>query len=234
MGRVIKAQGTGAAGQPVSFQKFERRAHSGKVQLPTLEESMTPTQRAATQAEIIVRTARMEAEQILAEARRVGHEDGYRDGRAEGMATVQSLIGRLEDDIADVQAETTQFLESLEPELLKLCLEIVEKVIRHEAKTSPGVVLRVIKLCLRRVKDSHEVRVRVNPDEVAAVRAARDDLLAIAEGINAVNIVDDRRISAGGCVIETATGDLDATVETQLGRIEQKLTETLENDRDET
>ena len=29
------------------------------------------------------------------------------------------------------------------------------------------------------------MRVRVNPDEVAAVRAARDDLLAIAEGINA-------------------------------------------------
>ena len=35
-------------------------------------------------------------------------------------------------------------------------------------------------------------------------------------------------------MIETATGDLDATVETQLGLIEQKLTETLENDRDET
>lgn len=234
MGKLIKARGTGADTQPVNFQAFERRAHSGKVQAPMPEDSMSPLERAKYEAEIIVRTARAEAQQILAEAHRVGREEGHRDGRAEAMSTVKSLVQRLEDDIATTQAETTQFLESLEPELLKLCLETVEKVIRHEARTGPEVVLRVIESCLRRVKESHEVRVRVNPAEVAAVRAQRDELLASAEGTNSINIIDDRRVSVGGCVIETSTGDLDATIETQLGRIEHKLTETLENDRHKT
>jgi len=230
LSKVIKARVMPAAGLPINFQKFERRSHSGRVQLPSPEDNLSPADKARAEAEIIIRTARAEAEEILAEARREGH----RDGMAEAVASAQSLMQRLEDDIATAEIETRQFLESLEPELLKLCLETVEKVIRHEVRTGPEVVLRVIKSCLRRVKENGDVRVRVNPGEVAAVRAQRDELLRAAEGIGAISIVDDRRVSPGGCVIETANGDLDATVETQLERVEQTLTETFEDDHNKT
>jgi flagellar assembly protein FliH len=118
--------------------------------------------------------------------------------------------------------------------LLKLCVESVEKIVRHEIRTDPKVVLRVIKACLRRVTESDEVRVRVNPSELAAVRAQRDELLQIAEGVRAINIMDDRRVSPGGCTVETATGDFDATVETQMEKIERKLVETFKNECSET
>lgn len=126
MSKVIKARVMPTAGLPINFQKFERRGHSGKVQLPSPEDNLSPADKARAEAEIIIRTARAEAEEILAEARREGYREGYRDGMAEAVASAQSLMQRLEDDIATAEIETRQFLESLEPELLKLCLETGE------------------------------------------------------------------------------------------------------------
>ena len=74
LGKVIKAQGTGAAGQPVISRNSRDALTRAKSSFRRSKTTCTPTQRAATQAEIIVRTARMEAEEILAEARRVGRE----------------------------------------------------------------------------------------------------------------------------------------------------------------
>lgn len=234
MGRVIKA----GVFVPVSFEALERQMSYEAVQEvrePTPEEiAASALDRARTEADMIVRTARAEAESILREAREAGYLEGYQAGKSEGEALVAPLMQRLEADLVTFEAEAREFFESIEPGLLKLCLESVEKIVRHEARTDPRVVGRVIRSCLRRVKGSHEVRVRVNPAEVAAVRAMRDELLGMAEGVDAINIVDDRRVTAGGCVIETATGDFDATVETQLERIDQKLTETFENDRIKT
>lgn len=229
MGRVIKAGVNPVQSLPLHFQTFERYPTN---EVSAEEQAASMLDHAKMQADIIVRTANAEAETIREHARQEGYEQGRQAGMSEAATAIQPLLQRLEVDTEAVNTETQEFFNSLEPELLKLCLDTVEKVIRHEAKTDPRVVTRIIKSCLRRVKESHEVRVRVNPAEVAAVRAQRDELLSVAEGITAINIVDDRRISPGGCVIETATGDFDATIETQMGRVEQVFTETFENDRE--
>jgi len=181
--------------------------------------------RARQQADIIIRSARAEAQTVLDEARK----EGLRAGMTEAIGRCDELIQRIEDDIASLQAEREEFIERLEPEVLKLCLSIAEKIIRHEVKTDHRVVLRAIKACLRRVKNNGEVFVRVSPEEIEGVRAKRDELVGILDGVATVSVVDDRRVSPGGCVVETATGDLDARIETQLERIEKRLQDTYED-----
>ncbi|MHB9037034.1 MAG: FliH/SctL family protein [Armatimonadota bacterium] len=186
-----------------------------------------PLKRARSEANLIISSAHAEAQSIRDEALAEGHRIGMEEGRRR----VQELIHRLEADIASVAADREAVLLEIEPEVLKLCVHAVEKIIRHEIKTDPRIVLRVIKSCLRRVKDSSEVRIKVNPSELAEVRAQRDELLGLADGLRAVSIVDDRRISPGGCVVETSSGDFDATIETQLDRINKKLGDTYEDGR---
>ena len=192
------------------------------------EAVMSALDKARLESDIILRSARADAETIREQAR----TEGYAAGIAEGAAATQALIDKLESQIAECESEIQSFLDTIEPQLLKLCLEAVEKITRHEIKTDPRVVLRAIRSCLRKVKDTDEVRVRLSPDQVAHVRAEREELLMIAEGVRTVNIIDDRRVSPGGCIVESAIGDFDATVETQLERVEQRIMETLHNDRD--
>ena len=186
-----------------------------------------PAERAKRQAEIIVRTAHSEAESIKEQA----YNEGFQQGIADAAKCAEELIARLEHDIAEAAADRAGVVDAVEPQALKLCMEAVEKVIRHEVRTDPRVVERVVKSCLRRIKDSSEIYVRVSPEELEHVKARREELVGLAEGSREIHIVEDRRISPGGCVIETASGDLDARIETQLDKLNTKLVETMENDR---
>jgi len=178
--------------------------------------------RAKQQVEIIIRTAQSEAKALLDQA----YADGYRAGVEEAARRSQELLDRLDTAIADEAAERAALVETVEEQLLMLCVEVAEKIIRHEIKTDPRVVARALKSCLRRVRDRDEVTARVNPQEVAFIRTMRDELLASAEGIRGINVVDDRRVSAGGCVVESISGDFDARIETQIDQIRRKLMET--------
>lgn len=184
-------------------------------------------EKAEQQAMDIVRAARAEADSIREKA----YAAGYNAGLVKATSDAGCLLERLERDIAGVAAERAALVDSLEPEVLKLCLEIVEKIIRHEIKTDQRVVIRQIKSCMRRIRDREQIDVRVSPQEVEYVRAQRDELLSIAEGARGVSIIDDRRISPGGCIVESASGTFDARIETQVEQVRKKLMETYDNDR---
>lgn len=185
--------------------------------------------RAQQEADIIIRTARADADAIRDQA----YAEGYQAGMEQAIQTPNELIARLEADLAQTAIDRDQILAAIEPEVLKLVVETVEKVIRHEVKTNPRIVTRTIKSVLRRVKNVDEAYIRVHPSEVEVVRNMRDELLATAEGLKNIRIADDRRVSAGGCVIETSNGDFDARIETQIDRVQNRLMETYENDRRE-
>ena len=186
--------------------------------------------KARSKGEIIVQTAQSEAQSVRDQA----YEQGYAAGMASAAEQARELIERLENDISEVDAERAELVDSAESDVLKLCVDVAEKLVRREIKTDPRLVLRTIKSCLRRVKDRNEVCVRVSPQELEQVKAHREELLAATEGVRGLSIVDDRRVSPGGCVVETPSGDMDARIETQTEQMRRKLMETFEDDRCKT
>jgi len=182
--------------------------------------------RAKQQVEIIVRTAQADARALLDQS----YADGYKAGIEEANRRADGLFERLEQAIAQESAEREELVKTVEEQVLMLCVAAAEKIIRHEIRTDPEIVARLIRLCLRRVRDRDEVTVRVSPQEVAHIKAMRDELLSSAEGIRGVNIVDDRRVSAGGCIVESPSGDLDARIEIQIDQLRRKLMDTFEHE----
>ncbi len=187
-------------------------------------------EKARREAEIIIRTARAEMEAEARAVREQAYLEGYKAGLAEGAAQATDLINELEARLAEIPAIKEEIVSKIEPDVVKLCTEIAEKIIRHEVRTDPKVIIRTVNSCLRRVKGCDDIRIRVSPEEIEALKAHRDELLGVGDGIRTVEIIDDRRVSPGGCVIETSSGDFDARIETQLGKVAQTLKETLEND----
>lgn len=181
--------------------------------------------RAKQQAEIIIRTAEAEAKATVDQV----SSDGYRAGVEQGVRSATQLIERLEKDIADLREERAALHRETEEQMLMLILDLAEKVIRHEVKTDRSVVARTIRLCLRRLRDREEVTVRVSPSELEAVRALRDEILSSSEGVHEFGVIDDRRVSPGGCVVEASSGDFDARIETQIEELRKKVMDTFEH-----
>ncbi|MCC6729238.1 MAG: hypothetical protein IT208_07850 [Chthonomonadales bacterium] len=183
-----------------------------------------------------------EAAGMLARARRdaaafgqKAREDGYRDGHAEGYA-----IGRGEGQRAfdaeraamraDVEALTARIAEErariwrdCEEDVIRLVLEIARKVVKDDAEVNRGIALSTIRNALRRVVATDEVRIRVNVLDLETVRSSRADLMEMLDGVRHLELVEDRRVSPGGCVVETANGAIDARIDTQVGEIETAL-----------
>lgn len=168
--------------------------------------------------------ARAEAEQIRAAA----HDEGYTAGHAAGMAAAQaqlaSLVATLEAAAHGVEAAHDDFLLIAEARAVDLALALAEKVIGAVLDVRPELVVEVATGALRRAAERDHVVVLVNPDDLAVVRESAAELSAALGGIRRLEIVPERRVVRGGCLVQTAEGEIDATLQVQLDRAREVLT----------
>ncbi len=181
------------------------------------------------EAKRVLAEAHRQADQMRHDAVRKGYADGLQLGRAEGMKLYQQSVEDLRTEVQKVVdailAERMRLWQEMEPQVIDLVLEIARKVLREEVQAHREAPLTIIKHALRRVSDTEHVRIRVNPDDLQIAREHREDLLAICDGVKQIEIVDDRRVGDGGCIIETPGGTIDATLRTQLQSVEKALRE---------
>ncbi len=175
----------------------------------------------------ILREAYLQAQQIRQQAREEGYAEGLQQARQEMEQAFQLQIRRLQEEVKaflnQLQQHFEAYLQSTEPQVLALVLEIARKIVRDEIRQHPEHVLNVVKDTLRRVKGFGTVRVRVHPSDLERVRQFRTSLLTVLEGAEGIEIVEDRRVEAGSCVVETEHGTYDARLSTQFEEIEQLL-----------
>lgn len=194
------------------------------------------------EAEAVLSQARAEAAETLEDARtqaealrEAAWQEGHFQGRTEAQASVEAELRaawdarrealRTEMDgmaaqIADARAE---LWARQEPEMVALALDIARQVIKTEVTQNPEVVRALIANAVRRITDKDNVRVRVSVADAPRVKEMRQDLMELMDGLRHLEIVDDRRVGEGGCVIETNAGTIDAKIETQLAEVARAL-----------
>ncbi len=189
------------------------------------------------EAEAIRLRAIQDAERIREQARREGYQRGYEEGYRDGeqharqqaetalQQTLETLRAELQRALSAVHAQYEAYLQTAESQMLELALEVVRKVVREELRLQPEHVRAIVREALRRVQGFGRLRIRVNPLDIETVRQHRPALLQIVDGAEGIEIIEDRRVDPGGCIIETEQGVYDARIRTQLGEIERVLRE---------
>jgi flagellar assembly protein FliH len=221
----------------------KRTASPATAALPDLSQLMKPDPAIETaarqQADALLEQARAEAEQIRQQAWQQGYADGYQAGEQQARAQLEAeyqqayhqLQAQLQAQVAhflgQLQAQFEQYLRHLEPQMLDLTLQIARKIVREELRQHPEHVLAIIRDALRRVQGFGQVRVRVHPLDLELARQQKATLLTVIDSLEGLEIVEDRRVEQGGCIVETAQGIYDARIGTQLDEIEQELRSAL-------
>ena len=169
----------------------------------------------------VLGAARAEAEAMLAQARAevdaavaAAREEGYRAGLAEGAAEVGAAAAAVVELGRGLEALGERLREDAVREATALAVEVAAR---------PERVADVVRGAIRRAADRSALVARVNPADLAACRAALPEIMVEMGGIARLEVVDDPRLSRGSCLLETTSGDVDATVESQLGRILEAL-----------
>jgi flagellar assembly protein FliH len=160
-----------------------------------------------------------------AEAERRGFEDGLARGLAEARARAEDALQAVAAAEQGVTGLRGAYLAQAESAAVDLAFQIAEKVIGAAVAADPRVVLDVVAGALLRTTDRDHLVLEVNPGDFELVRDAAAELGARLGGIRRMEVVSERRVEPGGCVVRTVEGEIDATIGTQLERVRQILSE---------
>lgn len=184
---------------------------------------------AREQAAELIAAAQVEADAIRSDAYKLGYDDGYNVGLNALEGERSSFHTRIAEIEKEIETQVEESWRSIEPEILDLSVDIARKIVREEITLKPEIVLKMIKHGITQIKDRQEIRLHVNPSSYELVRGHKEEILSSCDGIRNLEVVDDRRVGVGECMIETSNGNLDARVETQLSEVRRVLQEELKN-----
>lgn len=158
-------------------------------------------------------------EKAFAEGYAQGHETGSNEVREALAATVQKQNENMAERMSQVLSAMTNELldkeQDIARQLLDLACEIARQVVRQEIKCNPDLLRPLIGEALEMiVDDGLPATVRMNPDDLARMH----DALTTTLGENAPDFVGDAQIAQGGCVIQSPSTAVDATVEKRWAR----------------
>jgi flagellar assembly protein FliH len=160
----------------------------------------------------------------LEDEARAAREAGYERGRSEGlaaaaveaaakMAELDARRSLLEGLARQIAAPLERCDEETAAEMVRLALAVGAHLARRELAAEPQQVMSIIRECLDALPSAaREVRIRINPRDAAALR----DHLGPGGDPGALQVVEDARISRGGCLVEAESSRIDARFESRI------------------
>jgi type III secretion protein L len=175
---------------------------------------------ASSKARELLRKAQQEADEILRDAQEQREKDkqqGYQEGYQEGLAQVTELLVK-------ARLEHEQLLRNANKDLMDLAFKIAEKIIGTQLQIDQSTILSIVAQAMQGVRQSRQLTIRVHPADAKILREQKDELLEKLGGQRVVDILEDKKVLQGGCIIESEIGTVEAQLQTQLERLRKALT----------
>jgi len=163
-------------------------------------------------------------ERIHDDARAEGHATGLAEGRAEGLALGHAAaaqdVEHLRTLVADFARQLAVADRAIAHEALLLALDVAKAMLKRALVIHPELVVGIVREAIEYLPLVQQpALLHLNPDDALLVRARLDD--EIAGG--GWRIVEDILVARGGCRVDTASNQIDATAETRWQRIAAAL-----------
>ena len=157
-------------------------------------------------------------DEILEQARREGYEKGLAEGRME-IATQQ----------LDLVDQSVKYMESVEDKMADIVLKALRKCI--DGIDGEELVMGVTRKAMKAiVRTQRQITIRTSPKMAPVVKARTAELTSEFPSLDYVEVVEDGKLDDSSCVIETAAGTVDASVEGQLAAIEKSIRKNFTRD----
>jgi flagellar assembly protein FliH len=153
---------------------------------------------------------------------RQAYERGLRDGEAAGarksLEQLQAAIHGFARSAAELAGYKSRLRQEVQSQLVALSMAVARKILKRELSVDPAVVTAVVRGCLEELEQVEIYRVRASPEDVPVLAAFFQQ-----QRWPNIEIVPDGRIGRGGALLETAQGQIDARLESQLEEIARGL-----------
>lgn len=180
------------------------------------------------EAEAQIEEMRLAAEADIEAARTEAYNEGMQSGYNEGLARandeVRAAWNELELAREQFNLECEQYINEIEPEMVRTLTAIYEKVIQINLSDQQDVIVKLLHNTLSQVESNRNYLIHISANDYAFVSENRDKLVtaSMPEDVT-IDIVEDFAMKAGDAMIETSSGIYDCGVGTQMETLRKKL-----------
>lgn len=159
---------------------------------------------------------------FIQQAQQQGYQDGFESGRKDSEEQYAKLIDQAKAVVDLSKMDYKATVEQSEEVIVRLGLKVAEKILRIELQQD-GQYLNIVKGVLKEVKDKPSISVYSHPDDYQIVLEHKEELTNIVNTKADLSIYPDSSLERGSCLVETPFGKIDASVDSQLQELRNKL-----------
>jgi flagellar assembly protein FliH len=158
-------------------------------------------------------------EEAYKEAYQLGLEEGREKAFQEYKEKFEENFRAWEILLKNIEGMKETLLEQHERSLVQMLFHFASKIARKEIQEQPELIIETLRDCIKRTQGEENLRVVVSPSDleflkVAAQRVGRDQNF-----LKRIQLESSEEIEPGGCVVESNFGQVDATLETRIGKL---------------
>ena len=148
-----------------------------------------------------------------------GEKDGFEIGEQKGARAAEQI----ETVLTEIQHLKKDIVRRAEKELLGIIFQIAEKIVHTQLKDDTNAISDTILQAIHLAAEKSEITLRVNPDDYDLVEKLRPEIFKRIRELKTMTVTSDKSVTRGGCLLETARGNVDARIETQLKKISEAI-----------
>lgn len=167
--------------------------------------------------------AKAEAQHIYKQASELGYSAGFDQGQKQAEEEFRQARVDMQRLIETAYEEKTKIIQDAEPFLLALSVRIAEKVLKKELKQHDDQLLNIVQRALKRVEEAEDVVMQVSLEDYPIILPFLDELKTYIRADSELKLVPVMNLAKGGCMIHTASGSYDVTVDSQLEEIKRQM-----------
>ncbi len=144
------------------------------------------------------------------------HEEGYQAGYAEGKNQAGAEAQRMAKMLESLNKELQQVDEQIAQNLLNLALEVAKQMLQQALKIKPELLLSVVRSAISELPYFNQhAHLVLHSDDAVLLRTSMGEQLLHSGW----KIFEDNQIERGGCRVETAHSQIDATLPKRWQRV---------------
>jgi type III secretion protein L len=140
-------------------------------------------------------------------------EEAQERGFQEGLAKFNEQLMGFEQELRRIRHETQKLV-------LPLALKAAKKIVNKELEIHPDTIVDIVIQALAPAKQNHKITIYVNKQDKDALEENKGKIKDILEQLQSLSIQERSDVSLGGCIIETETGIINASIENQWRSLE--------------
>ncbi len=109
--------------------------------------------------------------------------------------------------------------------MINIIIALTKTIVKQELSVKRDIIASTLEAALEQAIQNDEYQITLHPDDLAIVEEMKPKIIATIRSLEHIVIKIDPKITPGGCVIDSNTCSVDATIETQLKNAKNFLLE---------